>query len=223
MSESSAEASTPTPTPSPAPTPPPAPSPPPAPAPPAAEAQSGDEKPPWGSEDEFNPEKAWNLIQNLRADKERLSSRPALSEEQQRQLDEYNALVEASKTEAQRREEAEAAARRDAEQARNEANVLKVALKHGLSEEDFDLLGTGSIEQIDARAQKIAAKNEAAKQAALEAAVQPGTPAPRRPTEQLRPGASPSPDPLKDDSYYPPEWLSPTQRAAVQQAQGNSA
>lgn len=180
------------------------------------------EAPPWG--DDFDPEKAWKLVQNLRADKEKLASRPALTDEQQRQLGEYNALVEASQTDAERREKAERAASERAAKAEDRANVLEVALEHGISSDDFDLLGSGSIEQIRARAQKIAAKNEAAKQASLEAAVQtPTAPAPRRPTEQLRPGASPAPDPLQDDSSYPAEWLSPSQRASVERARGTTS
>lgn len=31
--------------------------------------------PPWGSDEDFNPEKAWNLIQNLKSDKAGLQSR----------------------------------------------------------------------------------------------------------------------------------------------------
>jgi hypothetical protein len=73
-------------------------------APPPA-AEDGDPNPPWG-DDEFDPEKAWKTIQNLRA-RQGEFEKVAMTEEQQKQLDEYNALVEASKTEAQRREEAE--------------------------------------------------------------------------------------------------------------------
>lgn len=170
--------------------------------------------PPWG--DDFDAEKAWKLVRNLRADKEKLAARPVLSDEQQQQLDEYNALVEASKTDAQRREEAANAAQRERDEAQAELTRLRIAMRHGISEEDFDLLGSGTEEEVAARALKIAAKNEAARQAALEAAVTgPATPAPRRPSARLQPGASPAPDPVRDDSYYPTEWLSPSQRAAV--------
>lgn len=173
-----------------------------------------DEQPPWGTD--FDAEKAWRLVQNLRADKEKLAARPAMSDEQRQQLDEYSALVEASKTDAQRREEAANAAQRERDDAMAEATRYKIALRHGITEDDFDLLGTGTEEQVAARAQKIAAKNEAARQAALESAVQtPASPTPRRPSEQLRPGASPAPEPVQDDSHYPTDWLSPSQRAAV--------
>lgn len=70
--------------------------------------------PPWG--DEFDAEKAWNLVQNLRADKEKLSKRPTLTDEQKTKLSEYDRLAEASKTELERAQEA---ANREAERAKS--------------------------------------------------------------------------------------------------------
>lgn len=72
---------------------------------PATPEPKADEQPPWGSPEEFNPEKAWNLIQGLRADKEKLAARPVLDDEAQRRLTEYDRLVEASMTEDQRKNE----------------------------------------------------------------------------------------------------------------------
>lgn len=57
--------------------------------------------PPWGDE-EFNAEKAWSLIQGLRADKEKLAAKPALDPEQARKLSEYDRLEQASKSDLQR-------------------------------------------------------------------------------------------------------------------------
>lgn len=165
--------------------------------PPAAQAapepQQPAEAPPWG--DDFDAEKAWKLVQNLRADKEKLASRPALTPEQQKQLDEYNRLVEASKSETQRLSEAAETARRDAETARAEAIRYKVAATHGLTADHFDLLGSGTEEEISARAEKIAA---------LLSQQQPPTPTPlpTRPVEQLRPGATPGEAESPDDVLY---------------------
>lgn len=64
-------------------------------------------QPPWGSPDEFNPEKAWKLIQDLRADKEKLAGRPVLDDAAKTRLAEYDRLVEASKSELDRAKEAE--------------------------------------------------------------------------------------------------------------------
>lgn len=162
---------------------------PPTPTPPAA-------APPWGSPDQFDPAKAWALIEGLRADKEKLTARPALTDEQRKQLDEYQTLVEASKSEQQRKDEAVAAAERKAEQASAEAIRYKAAATHGISAEHFDLLGTGTEEEVSARAEKVAALLAAN---ALPAA--PGSP-PTRPVEQLRPGATPADQPSEDDVVY---------------------
>ena len=75
-------------------------------------------------------------------------------------------------------------------------------------------------EQIEQRAQRIAEKNKAVEDAvAALAAPPPGAPAPtpRRPGEQLKPGAAPPSPPPVGDEDYPQEWLSPSQRARVQQ------
>lgn len=160
-------------------------------APPAAP-----EKPPWG--EDFDAEKAWNLVQNLRADKDRLSQRPVLTPEQQQKLDEYTRLEEASKSDAQRLQEESAAARLDAEKAQGEALRLRVAIEHGLGKEDIDLLGSGTQEEVAARAQRIADLR-----AAAVAAPPAPTPVPgQRPVEQLRPGATPTSHQTEDDANY---------------------
>ena len=83
-----------------------------APAPPEPAAAAPADTPPWG--DDFDAEKAWKLVQNLRSDKEKLQKRPALTDEQKTKLAEYDRLVEASQTEL---EKAQAAAKTNAERA----------------------------------------------------------------------------------------------------------
>lgn len=61
--------------------------------------------PPWGSDDQFDPAKAWSLIEGLRADKEKLAGRPVLDDDAQRKLGEYDRLVEASRTDLERKTE----------------------------------------------------------------------------------------------------------------------
>lgn len=73
---------------------------PPVPTPPAGPAPSA---PPWGAD--FDPEKAWNLVQGLRADKERLAARPVLDDDAKRKLAEFDRLEAASKTELERKTE----------------------------------------------------------------------------------------------------------------------
>lgn len=62
------------------------------------------ETPPWG--DDFDPEKAWSLIQNLRSDKEKLQKRPTLSDADRQKLTEYDLFVEASKSDLEKAQEA---------------------------------------------------------------------------------------------------------------------
>lgn len=104
---------------------------------------------------------------------------------------------EAAKTELQRATERAAAAEKAAAEREAQLNVLRAAAKHGIPEEDHDLLGSGTPEELDARAARLAARY--ASSTAL-------TPPPSdRPVEGLRPGASPTP-PAQPDISYPAAW-----------------
>jgi hypothetical protein len=186
-----------------------------APAPQAQEpapATAPVETPPWG--EDFDPSRAWHTIQSLREREKELTKQPRLTPEQQQQLSEYSSLVEASKSDAQRKDEAAAKATRERDDAIAESLRYKVALKHGISHTDFDLLGSGTEEQLEARAALVAEKNKAIHAAA--AAVPTPSPSPRRPGEQLMPGATPPPAPELAEDAYPADWLSPSQRAVLQ-------
>jgi hypothetical protein len=67
--------------------------------------QQQQEAPPWGDDANFDPKKAWNLIQGLKADKEKLSARPVLDDEAKQKLAEYDKIVQAQKTETQKAQE----------------------------------------------------------------------------------------------------------------------
>ena len=164
----------------------------------APEAQAAPDQPndtpPWG--EDFDPARAWHTIQSLREREKELSKQPKLTPQAQQQLDEYNRLVEASKSEAQRQQEALEAANREAETARAEAIRYRVAATHGLSADHFDLLGSGTEQEISARAEKIAAL------LAAQAGPAPAAPPTRRPVEQMRPGATPGEAESADDVLY---------------------
>lgn len=113
--------------------------------------------------------------------------------------DQFSALEESIKSETQRFAEAAEAAKRDAENARAEAIRYKAAATHGISADHFDLLGSGTEEEIVARAEKLAGLLAAQAAAATPAA----PPAPqRRPVEQLRPGATPTEAVSEDDAVW---------------------
>lgn len=104
---------------------------------------------------------------------------------------------EAKKTEVQKAiERAEAAEKRDREREEN-FNRLDVAVKLGIDPDNIDLIGPGSREEMEQRALRVKAMQDA--QAA------PGAPPSDRPVEGLRPGASPEPPKQADDSY-PASW-----------------
>lgn len=105
---------------------------------------------------------------------------------------------EAKKDDVQKAEErAQAAEQR--EQATLEGYTrLELAVQYSIPPDDIDLIGSGTREEMDARAKRVAALNAAAAKA---------TPPPTdRPVEGLRPGASPEPAQPPDDSY-PSAWI----------------
>lgn len=70
---------------------------------------------------------------------------------------ELQQLKDAEKTELQRAAEKVAAAQREAEAAKAEAARLRIAAKHGISEEYLDLLTGDDEEELEAKAKKLAA------------------------------------------------------------------
>lgn len=158
-------------------------------------AQQQPETPPWGND--FDPARAWHTIQSLREKEKELSKQPRMTAEQQAQLAEYQQLIEASKSETERQQEQFAALTREAETARAEAIRYKAAATFGISAEHFDLLGSGTEEEISARAEKLQKLLTA-----QAAAAQPPKPPAGRPVEQMRPGATPGEAETEDDVIY---------------------
>lgn len=75
----------------------------------------------------------------------------------------FDELEESQKTEQQKLTDKAAAAEAKAATTEAELARVKAAVKHGLTEDDLELLGThGTAEEIDARAEKLAARIKAA-------------------------------------------------------------
>ncbi|WP_280455651.1 hypothetical protein [Nocardia brasiliensis] len=158
------------------------------PAPPAATPAPAALKTDW------TPEEATRVISELRAENSDWRRKYQAAEPI---VKEYEAAQEAAKTEAQRERERADAAEKLAADREAEANLLRAASKHKIPEEDWDLLGSGTPEELDARAAKLASRY---------AATPAPTPPPSdRPVEGLRPGASPTP-PAQPDNSYPESW-----------------
>jgi hypothetical protein len=109
---------------------------------------------------------------------------------------------EAAKSKEQKAEErALAAEKREKETLEGYAR-LELAVAHHIEPEDIRLIGSGTREEMEINAKRIAALTAAASKA------QP--PPTDRPVEGLRPGASPEPPQPADDSYpdsWKPTWL----------------
>ena len=104
---------------------------------------------------------------------------------------------EAKKDDIQRaNERAQAAEQREKETLEGYAR-LELAVQYSIPPDDIDLIGSGTREEMDVRAKRVAALNAAASKAA--------PPPTDRPVEGLRPGASPEPATPPDDSY-PAAW-----------------
>jgi hypothetical protein len=143
----------------------------PAPTETASTEAASTEAPPWG--DNFDPSRAWSLIQGLRGDKEKLTGKVSAFEKAAQER------ADAEKTELQRvMERAERAekAMADREAADKRAAVLN---KHGLGADDAAFLAGVSDDDLDARAQQLAARLGVAKSAQDAAEAIPGKPTPR--------------------------------------------
>jgi hypothetical protein len=104
---------------------------------------------------------------------------------------------EANKTELQRAQEALQKQERDYADLQVGYTRLELAAIHNVPPEDIDLIGSGTREEMEARAARVGALNASTTR----------TPAPpsNRPVEGLRPGATPEP-PKPVDHSYPDNW-----------------
>lgn len=115
-------------------------------------------------------------------------------------------IEDAQKSTEQKAAEQAAKVQRDLQEAKAETARYKAAAKHRVSEDNFDLLGLGTEEEITARAERVG-KLEAvlAERDQLKAELEAlkGVASTARPVDQLKPGAPAS---AVDDSY-PASWF----------------
>lgn len=121
-----------------------------------------------------------------------------------KELEQYEAKAkadeDAKKPEIERLTDRAAKAEQRAAEVEAELIRERIARRHGISDDDLDLLGSGSEEQIEARAQRLAAKNAAA------AGVQVTAPPSEKPVERLRPGATSTDTSIAPEDAYPSSW-----------------
>ena len=115
------------------------------------------QKPPWERDgEEFSPEKAWNLIRNLRADNAKLKESDDAKAVKLREIEDAN-LSEKEKAD------------RDLKEAREQLDAIRtqnawaeaMAEHQCLTKEDFDLIGAGSPQEVREKAAKLAARLDA--------------------------------------------------------------
>lgn len=118
---------------------------------------------------------------------------------------EFDKLTEEQKSEQQKILDRQAAIERERDEAKADGLRYKAAAKHGIGEDYFDLLGSGDEEAIVGRAERVGTliRENAEMKAELEA-LRAGKPAPAsgRPTEALKPGATPEHAKSEDDETY---------------------
>lgn len=151
--------------------------------------REGAEKPPWGDDANFDPQRAWKLIQDVRSDLDKVKNeRDTLRKEKADR-------EEAEKTDEQKREDAKAAAEKTATEAQREAIRLRVALRKGLDETQSKRLVGETEEELEKDADDLVASFKNEDEGGNEGGQEPR----RRPQERVRPGAVPSSEPEETD------------------------
>lgn len=154
---------------------------------PAAEA----EKAPWG--DNFDAERAWKLVQNLRAEVAVIKAdRDTVKGERDSLKSKSQALEDEGKTELQKLQDRAEAAEKAAKEAARELNLQKVLRKHPELEDFADLLTGETEEELAAKAERLAAigkPKDGGDGENTDGEQEPETPElPTKPTPNLTPG-----------------------------------
>jgi hypothetical protein len=176
---------------------------PPASAPASASDASGDAAKGGEQETDWEAESAkWKSLAR-KHEKNQLSALGFTSKDEIEQLRtaaaKYAEFQDAQKTEQQRLTEAKATAEQQLADLKSTNARLMAAASHAIPPDLIDLLGSGTDEEINARAELLAERLKAA----APAAAAPSGAAPQRPVESLTPGAAPaSSGPVNAD-----EWI----------------
>lgn len=151
-----------------------------------ADEEAAKKKKPWGDDADFDPDKAWTLIENVRNDAAKLKTdRDALAAK-------VKAHEDATKTEQEKAAEATQTAQNEAAAATREAARLRIALKKGLTETQAKRLVGDTEEELEKDADDL-----------LESFKEDddgnGDASRRTPRPRLRTGAAPSSEPDETD------------------------
>ncbi|KUM41205.1 hypothetical protein [Arthrobacter sp. EPSL27] len=150
----------------------------------ATDAKPDAEKTPWGAD--FDAERAWKLVQNLRAEVTDLKQKNSTYES------ERQAREDEGKSELQKLQDRLQAAEQKAKEAARDLNLQKVLRKHPELEDFADLLTGETEEELFAKAERLAAigkPKEPAEGEQKDGEQKPDAPElPAKPTPNLTPG-----------------------------------
>lgn len=164
---------------------------------PADLAKKNQDSQPESAEPKWTPEKYEAEIQKLR--RESAGYRTKLREAEPLVKAAQDA-EESNKTEIQKAIDRASQAEQTLAERETAFNQLDLIVRYNLDPEDSEFIGSGSREEMEDRAQRLAARVGSPK---------PHTAPPSdRPVEGLKPGASPEPPKPPDDSY-PAAWTPP--------------
>lgn len=125
-------------------------------------AANAGEQPPWGSAENFDAEKAWKLIQNLRNEKadpalkQQVDALTAAQEQQRAKFAEALGLTEPPKNEDDLAETVRSIQER-LNASEREATKLRIAAEKNIPAEYHDLLTETDTEKLQAQAEKVGA------------------------------------------------------------------
>jgi hypothetical protein len=153
-----------------------------------AEETAAAAKKPWGDDKDFDPEKAWKLIQNVRSDVDKLKTeRDTLATK----IKEYE---DATKSDTQKLEERATTAETGLSTAQRETARLRIALKKNLTETQAKRLVGDTEEELEADADELLASFKDDENEDGDGGGERRTPKPR-----MRTGAAPSSEPEETD------------------------
>src|SRR5690349_13743920 len=145
----------------------------------------------------FDQERAMAKIRKANDEAKGLRARVKELEALESKVHEFE---ESQKSEAQKIQDRAAKAEQRALAAETELIRERIARRYQVSDDDLELLGSGTEDQIEARAKRIAALNAAA--AAVKATVPPS----EKPVEKLRPGSTAADEDINSPDAYPSSW-----------------
>lgn len=146
-------------------------------------AEVTEPKPPWGSDEEFDPKRAWALIQNLRAERDDVKTRHGDAAAKLKEFEDAKLSAE----EKTSRDLKDAQQQMSSLQAENA--LLKAGVEHGLSGDDLQLLAGLPADVIEERAAILAERLNTVPGAVSDLS--------DRPKPALRGGSTPGEEPEK--------------------------